>query len=246
MFKYMEVEKMAETNQTVTQNTTGTGGQNQNINNNQQTIQQNTNQNINNQGQQSTQQNTQVEQKDTLKEFLKKMGIENESEITSVWDAHKKAEEAKKDDLTKANDKVQEITKKYVEAENRAIMAEAKLEAIKLGAKADLVDDLVIVAKSKVTGDKKIEDVISEMKTSGSIYFATEEEGQKKTTITRKSVGSGTQNNQQKSQSTNNTNQKKNNNNQSNQDSENKYAGTIAERLFSNRPKTKKSSYFSR
>lgn len=243
MFKYMEVEKMAETNQTVIQNKTGTEGQNQNINNNQQTIQQNTNQNINNQGQQSTQQTTQVEQKDTLKEFLKKMGIENESEITSVWDAHKKAEEAKKDDLTKANDKVQEITKKYVEAENRAIMAEAKLEAIKLGAKADLVDDLVIVAKSKVTGDKKIEDVISEMKTSGSIYFATEDEGQKKTTITRKSVGSGTQNNQQKSQSTNSTNQQKNNS-QSNQNNENKYAGTIAERLFNNKPKAKKKSYF--
>lgn len=243
MFKYMEVEKMAETNQTVTQNNAGTEGQNQNINNNQQNTQQNVNQNTNNQAQQNTQQTTQVEQRDTLKEFLKKMGIENESEITSVWDAHKKAEEAKKDDLTKANDKVQEITKKYVEAENRAIMAEAKLEAIKLGAKADLVDDLVIVAKSKVTGDKKIEDVISEMKTSGSIYFATEDEGQKKTTITRKSVGSGTQNNQQKSQSTNNTNQQKNNN-QSNHDSENKYAGTIAERLFNNRPKTKKKSYF--
>ena len=240
MFKYMEVEKMAETNQTVTQNNAGTEGQSQNINNNQQTTQQNTNQNINNQGQQNTQQTTQVEQKDTLKEFLKKMGIENESEITSVWDAHKKAEEAKKDDLTKANDKVQEITKKYVEAENRAIMAEAKLEAIKLGAKAELVDDLVIVAKSKVTGDKKIEDVISEMKTSGSIYFATEDEGQKKTTITRKSVGTQ---NTQKNQNTNNTNQQKNNN-QSNHDSENKYAGTIAERLFNNRPKTKKKSYF--
>lgn len=243
MFKYMEVEKMAETTQTTIQNTTGTEGQNNNANNNQQNTQQNVNQNTNSQAQQNTQQTTQVEQKDTLKEFLKKMGVENESEITSVWDAHKKAEEAKKDDLTKANDKVQEITKKYVEAENRAIMAEAKLEAIKLGAKADLVDDLVIVAKSKVTGDKKIEDVISEMKTSGSIYFATEDEGQKKTTITRKSVGSGTQNNQQKSQSTNNTNQQKNNN-QSNQGNENKYAGTIAERLFNNRPKTKKKSYF--
>lgn len=240
MFKYMEVEKMAETNQTATQNTTGTEGQNNNADNNQQNVQQNVNQNTNNQGQQNTQQTTQVEQKDTLKEFLKKMGIENESEITSVWDAHKKAEEAKKDDLTKANDKVQEITKKYVEAENRAIMAEAKLEAIKLGAKAELVDDLVIVAKSKVTGDKKIEDVISEMKTSGSIYFATEDEGQKKTTITRKSVGTQ---NTQKNQNTNNTNQQKNNN-QSNHDSENKYAGTIAERLFNNRPKTKKKSYF--
>ena len=240
MFKYMEVEKMAETNQTTTQNNVGTEGQNQNTNNNQQNTQQNVNQNTNSQVQQNTQQTTQVEQKDTLKEFLKKMGIENESEITSVWDAHKKAEEAKKDDLTKANDKVQEITKKYVEAENRAIMAEAKLEAIKLGAKAELVDDLVIVAKSKVTGDKKIEDVISEMKTSGSIYFATEEEGQKKTTITRKSVGTQ---NTQKNQNTNNANQQKNNN-QSNHDSENKYAGTIAERLFNNRPKAKKKSYF--
>lgn len=233
---------MTETTQTTTQNTTGTEGQNNNTNNNQKNVQQNVNQDTNNQGQQNTQQTTQAEQKDTLKEFLKKMGIENESEITSVWDAHKKAEEAKKDDLTKANDKVQEITKKYVEAENRAIMAEAKLEAIKLGAKADLVDDLVIVAKSKVTGDKKIEDVISEMKTSGSVYFATEDEGQKKTTITRKSVGTQ---NTQKNQNTNNANQQKNNS-QSNRDSENKYAGTIAERLFNNKPKTKKSSYFSR
>ena len=77
------------------------------------------------------------------------------------------------------------------------------------------------------------------MKTSGSIYFATEDEGQKKTTITRKSVGTQ---NTQKDKNANDEQQK--NNNQSNQDSENKYAGTIAERLFNNRPKTKKKSYF--
>lgn len=58
------------------------------------------------------------------------------------------------------------------------MMAEAKMAAMKLGARPDLVDDLVTVAMSKVTKDKDVDAVISEIKSgnTGSVYFGTKED----------------------------------------------------------------------
>lgn len=228
---------MADVN---TNQNTNTGDNNQTQNNNQQ----NTNQN--NQVQQSnTAQNTQqVEQKDTLKEFMEKNGIENSEALSKFWEDHKKAEDAKKDDLTKANDTITSLTKKLNEAVNRAVIAEAKISAMKLGARPELVDDLVIVAKSRATGDKTVETVISEIKgsDSGKFYFVDESEQNNGTgNVTNRKPGQVTNNQQNQ----NRTNTNSNAQNNSNQNSGDKYAGTIAERLFKNRKQTgAKSSYF--
>ena len=209
--------------------------------------QQNTNQNNQvqqNNAVQNIQQNQQAEQKDTLKEFMEKNGIEDSEALSKFWSDHKKAEDAKKDDLTKANDTITSLTKKLNEAVNRAVIAEAKISAMKLGARPELVDDLVIVAKSRATGDKTVETVISEIKgsDSGKFYFVDEsEQNNSNGNVTNRKPGQAANGQQNQNRTSTNSNAQNN----SNQNSGDKYAGTIAERLFKNRKQTgAKSSYF--
>lgn len=113
-------------------------------------------------------------------------------------------------------------------------MAEAKLSAIQLGAKPELVDDLVIIAKAKVTKDKDINAIIAEIKdsTSGKVYFSNEDEEEKqKGTITRKRVNKKPETNTD--------------DNKSAEKQKNQHKGTMAERLLANRVKPK-SHYFSK
>lgn len=230
---------MAEVN---TNQNTNTGDSNNNqVQNN---TQQNTDQNNQVQQNNAVQNTQQVEQKDTLKEFMEKNGIEDSEALSKFWSDHKKAEDAKKDDLTRANDTITNLTKKLNEVTNRAIIAEAKISAMKLGARPELVDDLVIVAKSRATGDKTVETVISEIKgsDSGKFYFVDESEQNDGTgNVTNRKPGQVTNNQQNQ----NRTNTNSNVQNNSSQNSGDKYAGTIAERLFKNRKQTgAKSSYF--
>lgn len=231
---------MADVN---TNQNTNTDGNSQAQNDTQQNTNQN-NQVQQNNAVQNIQQNQQVEQKDTLKEFMEKNGIENSEALSKFWSDHKKAEDAKKDDLTRANDTITNLTKKLNEAVNRAVIAEAKISAMKLGARPELVDDLVIVAKSRATGDKTVETVISEIKgsDSGKFYFTDEsEQNNSNGNVTNRKPGQAANNQQNQ----NRTNTNSNAQNNSNQNSGDKYAGTIAERLFKNRKQTgAKSSYF--
>lgn len=231
---------MADVN---TNQNTNTGDNNQVQNNTQQNTNQN-NQVQQNNAVQNIQQNQQAEQKDTLKEFMEKNGIEDSEALSKFWADHKKAEDAKKDDLTKANDTITSLTKKLNEVTNRAIIAEAKISAMKLGARPELVDDLVIVAKSRATGDKTVETVISEIKgsDSGKFYFVDESEQNDGTgNVTNRKPGQVTNNQQNQNRTSTNSNAQNN----SNQNSGDKYTGTIAERLFKNRKQTgAKSSYF--
>lgn len=222
---------MSETNT----NTNGTNGETNaqnNINNN------NTQQNNNTNQQTSTQQNANnvdVEKVkgDAVAEYLKSLGVEDSESLQAIVKKAKEDEEANKTDLQKKDDALTATTKELVTEREARVIAEAKLSAIQLGAKPELVDDLVIVAKSKVTKEKDINAVIAEMKdsTNGKIYFATEEdETNKKGTVTRSRVKKTTEQNKQ------GTNGDSNN-------GDSKYAGTMAERLLAGR-KAVKSHYF--
>ena len=94
--------------------------------------------------------------------YLKNLGYEDES-LREVLKKHKEDEDAKKTDLQKATDTLTETTKQLSEERKARQMAEAKLEAIKLGARPDLVDDLVLIASAKATKDKSVSAVIAEM-----------------------------------------------------------------------------------
>ena len=214
---------MSETN-------TNTDVQNNENNNNEQ-------QNNNTNQQTSTQQNNNVDVEkvkgDAIAEYLKSLGVENSDSLQAIVKKAKEDEEANKTDLQKKDDALTATTKELVNEREARVIAEAKLSAIQLGAKPELVDDLVIVAKAKVTKDKDINAVIAEMKdgTNGKIYFASEEdETNKKGTVTRSRVKKTAEQNKQ------NTNGESNN-------GDSKYAGTMAERLLAGR-KAVKSHYF--
>lgn len=212
---------MEETNTNV--NTNGDG--NQNTQQNANTNSQNTNTNV---------VDTEKVKNDAIAEYLKELGVEDGDTLKGIVTKAKEEEEKNKTDLQKSNDTLTATTKELVAEREARIIAEAKLSAIQLGAKPELVDDLVIIAKAKVTKDKDINVIIAEIKdsTSGKVYFSDEDEEEKqKGTVTRKRVN--------KKQETN-IDDNKNTDNQ-----KNKNKGTMAERLLANRVKPK-SHYFSK
>lgn len=215
---------MSETN-------TNTDVQNNENNNNEQ-------QNNNTNQQTSTHQNNNVDVEkvkgDAIAEYLKSLGVEDSESLQAIVKKAKEDEEANKTDLQKKDDALTATTKELVTEREARVIAEAKLSAIQLGAKPELVDDLVIIAKAKVTKEKDINAVIAEMKdsTNGKIYFVTsdEDETNKKGTVTRSRVKKTTEQNKQGT-------------NENSNDGDSKYAGTMAERLLAGR-KAVKSHYF--
>lgn len=213
-------------------NATGDNGENQNTAQNNWT-QTNTQQNAN------TQNNNSVDaekiKNDAIAEYLKTLGVEDGDTLKGIVEKSKEEEEKNKTDLQKSNDTLTATTKQLAEEREARLIAEAKLSAISLGAKPEIVDDLVIIAKAKVTKDKDINAVIAEIKdsTNGKVYFVSddEEEKSKNNTVTRKRVPKEDKN---KNQGTNT------NDNEGNKE---QHKGTMAERLLASRKKPK-SHYF--
>lgn len=164
-----------------------------------------------------------------VKDYMKSLGIEDDEKLKGIVTKAKEDEEKNKTDLEKKDDVIKETTRQLVEEREARQTAEAKLAAIKLGAKLEAVDDLVIIAKSRVTKDKDINKVIAEIKdgTNGKMYFVSDEEKEqenKKPRVTRKRVSKNTE--------------------QEDESTEDKYEGSIAARLFANKKKPTKSNYF--
>lgn len=164
-----------------------------------------------------------------VKDYMKSLGIEDDEKLKGIVTKAKEDEEKNKTDLEKKDDVIKETTRQLVEEREARQTAEAKLAAIKLGAKPEAVDDLVVIAKSRVTKDKDINKVIAEIKdgTNGKMYFVSDEEKEqenKKPRVTRKRVSKNTE--------------------QEDETIEDKYEGSIAARLFANKKKPTKSNYF--
>lgn len=164
-----------------------------------------------------------------VKDYMKSLGIEDDEKLKGIVTKAKEDEEKNKTDLEKKDDVIKETTRQLVEEREARQTAEAKLAAIKLGAKPEAVDDLVVIAKSRVTKDKDINKVIAEIKdgTNGKMYFVSYEEKEqenKKPRVTRKRVSKNTE--------------------QEDESIEDKHEGSIAARLFANKKKPTKSNYF--
>ena len=110
-------------------------------------------------------------------EYLKSLGLDEDT-LKSILKKHKEDEDKNKSELEKKDDIIKQTTLELKEAKEARLISDAKLAAVNMGAKPELIEDLVIVAKSKVTEEKDILAVISEMKesTSGKVYFKSEEE----------------------------------------------------------------------
>ena len=87
--------------------------------------------------------------------------------------------ESQKTDDQKAAEKESENQTKINEAEQRALVAEAKAEAMMLGVKSQYVDDVVTLALSKMTDDSDLKTIIGEFKTKYQVWFGESEEDDK-------------------------------------------------------------------
>lgn len=182
---------------------------------------------------------------EAVSEFLKTLGVEDADALKGIVIKHKEDEDKNKTELEKKNDALTETTKELAAEREGRIIAEAKLSAIQLGAKPELVDDLVIVAKSKVTKEKDINAVIAEIKdsASGKVYFKfdddeeeddeEEEEGKmKKKTVTRVRVTKPSESSKERERGK-----------EDKAKIEDEHIGSMAERLLAGRKK-RQSHYF--
>ena len=201
----------------------------------------------NQQTQQGTETQTKTEPKvdvekvksEALSGFLKELGVEDAEALRRIVTKHKEDEDKSKTELERKNDTLTQTTKELAEEREARIIAEAKFSAVQLGAKPELVEDLVIIAKSKVTKEKDINAVIAEIKdsASGKVYFKsdeeeTEEKGKNKNkTVTRARVTKPSEKSGTKKEEKDGTETKE------------EHKGSMAERLLAGR-KANKSHYF--
>ncbi len=153
-----------------------------------------------------------AEKKKAVDAYLESLGVDN-NELGNIVKKHKEEEEKNKTDLEKKNDELAKIMKELKKERELRLSAEAKVTAYTMGVKPELLDDFVVIAKSKVTSQNDIASVIAEMKDSpsGKVYFNsageenTEEKGKKdgnKAIVTSKRVETkkeGKENNKPKS-----------------------------------------------
>ena len=188
--------------------------------------------------QQATQPNIDVDKvkSEAVSALLKELGYDDVEALKTVTTKAKAEEDAKKSDLEKKDEALTAMTRQLATEREARIVAEAKNAAIKLGAKPELVDDLVIVAKAKVTKDKDINAVITEIKDStvGDVYFVKEDNTNQ--------TGAGTVTRGQVHKKAT-TQQAAQNNNAADGDDE-AHAGTMAARLLAKRKTAKKGYYF--
>lgn len=189
--------------------------------------------------QQATQSNIDVDKvkSEAVSDLLKELGYEDVEALKTVTTKAKAEEDAKKSDLEKKDEALTAMTRQLATEREARIVAEAKNAAIKLGAKPELVDDLVIVAKSKVTKDKDINAVITEIKDStvGDVYFVKDDNTNQ--------TGAGTVTRGQVHKKATAQQAAQNNNNAADGDDE-AHAGTMAARLLAKRKTAKKGYYF--
>lgn len=164
------------------ENTQGTGnetkeqqGQQQNSNGNSQQTQGNQQNTSQNNGQQNNDNNVDLKKvgDDAVSKLLSDYGFGSSDELKAMVDKVRADEEKNMSDSEKKDAQISSLTKKLAQSEKDRTLAESKLAAIKLGAKPELVDDLVAVAMSRVTKDKDVSAVVAEIKegNTGSIYF---------------------------------------------------------------------------
>lgn len=122
-----------------------------------------------------------VDENKIISEYLKKIGLSEDDSVEDIIKKHNADVEKNKTEAQKKDDVIKSTTKKYIKEKERADEAEAKLIAYQLGCKKELVDDVVVIAKSKLKDGKSMSDIITEIKNSdrGSFFFDIEEENEK-------------------------------------------------------------------
>lgn len=119
------------------------------------------------------------EKKQGKQSVLNALGFKSEQEAKDAVSLLKALQESQKSDEQKQEEAKKAALDEKEKAEQRAIVAEAKLTCIENGVNKEAVDDVLVIAMAKVSDDKKLEDVIAEMKKEKrySSFFTAEDGG---------------------------------------------------------------------
>lgn len=118
---------------------------------------------------------------------LKELGIDPKD--TKAMAMVKALLDSQKTDDEKASEQLSEVAKAKAEVEERAMKAEAKVEAMQLGVQPKYVEDVVALALSKLTDDSDLKTIIGELKIKYPVWFEESEEDEKDDKKKDKKVG---------------------------------------------------------
>lgn len=118
------------------------------------------------------------EKKQGRNSVYNELGIKPED--TKMVNMFKAFVESQKSEEQKTLEKQNDEASKIAEANQRAMVAEAKAEAMQMGVNSQFVDDIVTLALAKVTGDNNdLKTIIGEFKSKYPLWFKADEEDQK-------------------------------------------------------------------
>lgn len=107
-----------------------------------------------------------AEKEQGRRSVLKELGIEDIASAKESLQKYSEFLQAQKTQLEQAQESQAQLQTQYAEAVAKATHAESCMSAMKLGANVEFLDDLVTLAKSRVTDEKSFETVLSEMKSN--------------------------------------------------------------------------------
>lgn len=114
--------------------------------------------------------------------LLKELGYEDEKTAINASKSYNAWLEAQKSDEQKAADKESANNKALKEAQAKAELSEAKVEAMMLGCQPAYVEDVIALAMAKKTEDGDYKTIIGDLKKKYPVWFneASDDEGEKK------------------------------------------------------------------
>ena len=124
------------------------------------------------------------EKESAKKSLLRELGVDDAKTAKEGLAKYREILDKDKTDAERAKEGLAAETKAKGEAERRALLAEAKVEALSAGCNPTYLDDLITLATSRVTEDKDLSAVIKEMKGDQKYktFFGTDHEPEDKGT----------------------------------------------------------------
>ena len=112
------------------------------------------------------------EKKQGRSSILKEFGFKDEKHAKSEMAKFNEWKKSQLTDEEKANQEKSELEIRAAQALREAEIAKAQVEALKLGAKPDCVEDIIALAMAKMTDDGDIKTLIAEIKTKHASMFS--------------------------------------------------------------------------
>lgn len=112
------------------------------------------------------------ERENSKRAILKELGVEDTKSAKESLTKYREMVDKGKSDEDKIQDTLKQETDARVQAEKKALQLEAKVEALSANCNPEYLDDIILMAQSKVTEDKGLSEVIKEMKESSKYAYA--------------------------------------------------------------------------